>query len=59
MTPIQASILAAGAAAVRPGGVLVSEPAIAVPEFAPVALPGDVMAGRYYIYRRITPRSSP
>ena len=43
----------------RPGGVLVSEPAVAVPEFAPVALPDDVMAGRYHIYRRISLRSSP
>jgi S-adenosylmethionine-dependent methyltransferase len=43
----------------RPGGVLVSEPALALPEFSPVALPGEVTAGRYHIYRRLSSRPSP
>ena len=36
----------------RPGAVLVSEPAIEIPELAPLALPEGVAPGRYHLYRR-------
>jgi hypothetical protein len=42
----------------RQGAVLVSEPAIAAPDLAPLPLPKGVAAGRYNLYRRITRRSS-
>jgi hypothetical protein len=38
----------------RPGSVLVSEPAFALDGFAPLALPADVMPGRYHMYRRVS-----
>jgi hypothetical protein len=41
------------------GGVLVSEPPIAVDELAPLGLPSGVAPGRYNIYRRVSVRSSP
>ncbi len=37
----------------RPGGVLVSEPAFALARFAPIALPEGVMPGRYHMCRRV------
>jgi hypothetical protein len=40
-----------------PEGMLVSEPDIASPELQPLALPPGVAAGRYHLYRRISPRS--
>ena len=47
----------------RPGAVLVSEPAIepaiVMAGLAALALPEGVAAGRYHLYRRITRRSSP
>jgi hypothetical protein len=43
----------------RLGGILVSESAAVLPEFASVALPAGVQAGRYHIYRRVNARSSP
>jgi S-adenosyl-L-methionine methyltransferase len=43
----------------RPGAVLVSEPAIVLPELAPLALPAGVPPGRYHLYRRLSCRSSP
>jgi hypothetical protein len=43
----------------RPNGVLVSEPAIAVDELSPLALPDSVAAGRYNLYRRVSSRSTP
>jgi S-adenosyl-L-methionine methyltransferase len=45
------------AALLRPDAVLVSEPAIALPELAPLPLPEGVAPGRYHIYRRISSRS--
>jgi hypothetical protein len=42
----------------RPGAVLVSEPAVAACGLVPLALPDDVAAGRYHLYRRVRPRSS-
>ena len=42
----------------RPGAVLVSEPAIDCPGLAALALPKDVMPGRYHLYRRISCRLS-
>jgi S-adenosyl-L-methionine methyltransferase len=33
--------------------VLVSEPALASPEFCPLPLPAGVAAGRYHLYRRV------
>ena len=42
----------------RPGAVLVSEPAIDCPGLAALALPEGVMPGRYYLYRRISCRLS-
>jgi hypothetical protein len=41
----------------RPGGVLVSEPAIAWDGLSPLALPESVAPGRYHLYRRISCRS--
>ena len=43
---------------VRPGGMLVSEPAIARDELSPVPLPESVAPGRYNLYRYVTCRSS-
>jgi hypothetical protein len=43
----------------RPGAVLVSEPAIALAELTPLPLPAGVVTGRYHLYRRINSRSSP
>jgi len=40
----------------RLGGILVSEPAIALPEFAALALPEAVIPGRYHVYRRVSSR---
>lgn len=42
----------------RPGGVLVSEPAIARDELSPVPLPESVAPGRYNLYRYVNCRSS-
>lgn len=42
----------------RAGAVLCSEPAMAAAELAPLALPEGVAAGRYHLYRRVSPRSS-
>jgi len=42
----------------RPGGMLVSEPAIARDELSPVPLPESVAPGRYNLYRYVTCRSS-
>ena len=41
-----------------PGGMLVSEPAIACDELSPVALPERVAPGRYNLYRYVNCRSS-
>jgi hypothetical protein len=41
-----------------PGGVLVSEPAIARDELSPVLLPESVAPGRYHLYRCVNCRSS-
>ncbi len=38
----------------RPGGVLVSEPAIAWDGLSPMALPESVAPGRYHLYRRVS-----
>ena len=43
----------------RIGAVLVSEPAIAVPELAAAPLPDGVAPGRYHLYRRVSFRASP
>jgi hypothetical protein len=43
----------------RPGGVLVSEPALAVGELSPLPLPERVEPGRYNLYCRVTSRSRP
>ena len=43
---------------VRPGGMLVSAPAIARDELSPVPLPESVAPGRYNLYRYVTCRSS-
>ena len=43
---------------VRPGGMLVSEPAIVRDELSPVPLPESVAPGRYNLYRYVTCRSS-
>ncbi len=43
----------------RPGAVLVSEPEAFIDELTPLALPEGVAAGRYYLYRRISRRSTP
>ena len=37
----------------RPGGILVSEPAIQLSELVGLALPSDVAPGRYHLYRRV------
>jgi hypothetical protein len=42
----------------RPGGILISEPAIAADELSPMPLPEGVLPGRYHLYRRISLRSS-
>jgi len=42
----------------RPGGVLVSEPAIDWDRLSPVALPKGVSPGRYHLYRRVSCRVS-
>jgi len=42
----------------RPGGMLVSEPAIARDELSPVPLPESVAPGRYNLYRYVNCRSS-
>jgi hypothetical protein len=39
-------------------GVLVSEPAIDLPELVALALPQNVASGRYHLYRRVSFRSS-
>jgi hypothetical protein len=41
------------------GGVLVSEPAIAVDELNPLPLPDGIAPGRYNLYRRVSYRLSP
>ena len=41
----------------RPGGVLVSEPALVLDELRPLRLPDRVEAGRYNIYCLLTPQS--
>ena len=41
----------------RPGGVLVSEPAIARRGLSPMALPEGVTSGRYNLYRYVSCRS--
>jgi hypothetical protein len=43
----------------RGEAVLVSEPAIAAPGLMPLPLPDGVRPGRYHLYRRIIPGSSP
>jgi len=42
----------------RPGGVLVSEPAVAWNGLSPMALPAGVLPGRYHLYRRVSSQSS-
>jgi hypothetical protein len=42
----------------RPGGVLVSEPAIAHEGLAALTLPESVAPGRYHLYRHVSCRSS-
>ena len=42
---------------VRPGGMLVSEPAIARDELSPVPLPESVAPGRYNLYRYVSCQS--
>ena len=42
----------------RPGGVLVSEPAIAWHGLSPIALPEGLAPGRYNLYRCVSCRSS-
>ena len=42
----------------RPGGILVSEPALAAAELDPIALPQDLSPDRYHLYRRVSSRSS-
>jgi hypothetical protein len=41
----------------RSGGVLVSEPALALDQLRPLQLPEGIELGRYNLYRRLTPRS--
>jgi hypothetical protein len=43
----------------RPDAVLVSEPELTAAALVPLALPEGVAAGRYHLYRRIKPRSTP
>jgi hypothetical protein len=42
----------------RPGGILVSEPAIAGDGLSPIALPAGVLPGRYHLYRRVSSQLS-
>ena len=42
----------------RPGGLLVSEPAIAHEQLTALTLPESVAPGRYHLYRRVSCRSS-
>jgi S-adenosyl-L-methionine methyltransferase len=42
----------------RPGGILVSEPAIAADALNPIPLPQGVLPGRYHLYRRVSSRLS-
>jgi S-adenosylmethionine-dependent methyltransferase len=42
----------------RPGGLLVSEPAIAHEELTTLTLPESVAPGRYHVYRHVSCRSS-
>lgn len=42
----------------RPGGVLVSEPALAWQGLTPIALPEGIAPGRYNLYRRVSCRLS-
>jgi hypothetical protein len=37
-----------------PGAVLVSDPPIAAPELAALPLPGELVPGRYHLYRRLS-----
>ena len=39
------------------GGMLVSEPPLALAALSPVALPQGVAPGRYHLYRRLSPRA--
>jgi hypothetical protein len=41
------------------GAVLVSEPAVALGELSPLALPDGVEPGRYHLYRRLNRQSTP
>jgi hypothetical protein len=43
----------------RPDAVLVSEPELTAAALVTLALPEGVAAGRYHLYRRIKPRSTP
>jgi hypothetical protein len=43
----------------RPDGVLVSEPALALAELSPLRLPDGIDPGRYHLYRRVSLRSLP
>ena len=43
----------------RPGAVLVSEPAVITTGLAPLPLPDGVAAGRYNLYRCVNPQSLP
>lgn len=43
----------------RPDGVLVSEPALAIAELSPLRLPDGIDPGRYHLYRRVSLRLSP
>jgi S-adenosyl-L-methionine methyltransferase len=43
----------------RPGAILVSEPAAITDELSPLDLPAGIAPGRYHLYRRITRRSTP
>jgi hypothetical protein len=42
----------------RPGGMLVSEPAIAGDGLSPMELPAGVLLGRYHLYQRVSSQSS-
>ena len=43
----------------RSDGVLVSEPALALPALSPLGLPDGVEPGRYHLYRRVSLQSPP
>lgn len=43
----------------RPNGVLVSEPALALAGLSPLPLPDEIEPGRYHLYRCLTRRSPP